>query len=369
MCIHVKGGGRETSRLYTILRLMPLFIVFVFIFLTAGASTGYSGAFRVEGTVLHDGKGMQGVFVEFFSTPPDRGTPPVASANSGKDGLFVIDLPSGEYYVTAKKKPGSGNSSGMLYGSSGNLPVPVNGQNATLPPIVLSYSSGSLAGQEGGTPVSGNVLFQGRPVPGAFVFVYPGTMDRGPGYIAKATTSENGGFSISLLPGKYSITIRFSDQAEGLGSIQKGDMRGEFENNPLAVTGGALNVGDIVLRSVDENQWKERRWGSTTSNYTVHGTIVDESGSPVQGVFAFIYSDHRMVGKPDAISAPSGSDGRYVVMITDPGTYYLGARSRFGGPVEPGEFMGAYDNDGIKPFELEPGNRDKSCDIIVREVW
>ena len=82
-----------------------------------------------------------------------------------------------------------------------------------------------------------------------------------------------------------------------------------------------------------------------------------------------MYDDRRMVGKPVAISAPTGPDGRFEIAVQRPGLYFLGARSRFGGPVEPGELMGAYDASGIRPVELGSGHQAESYDIVVREVW
>jgi hypothetical protein len=77
-----------------------------------------------------------------------------------------------------------------------------------------------------------------------------------------------------------------------------------------------------------------------------------------------------MVGKPSALSAPTGRDGSYRLAVPGPGAWYLGARSRYGGPVEPGEVMGVYEVDGQRaPLDLAPGKGPAAADIVVKEVW
>lgn len=56
----------------------------------------------------------------------------------------------------------------------------------------------------------------------------------------------------------------------------------------------------------------------------------------MQDLYVFAYLDSRMVGKPTYISAASDAQGFYRLYLGTGGTYYLGARSTFGGPLEPG---------------------------------
>ena len=76
-----------------------------------------------------------------------------------------------------------------------------------------------------------------------------------------------------------------------------------------------------------------------------------------------------MVGKPTYLSAPSDRDGRFVIYLGDGGTYYLGARSSLGGPLEPGERVGTFDGDSRHAVAVERGQRTDVGTIQVREVW
>ena len=122
-------------------------------------------------------------------------------------------------------------------------------------------------------------------------------------------------------------------------------------------------------RSVDPDRWEQKQWANVQGGFIVTGLVVGEDRSPMAGAYVFLYDDRRMVGKPVSISAPTGEDGRYNVAISQPGEYYIGARTRFGGPVEPGEFMGAWDEKGPRPVILKEGMASANCDIVVREVW
>jgi hypothetical protein len=76
-----------------------------------------------------------------------------------------------------------------------------------------------------------------------------------------------------------------------------------------------------------------------------------------------------MVGKPTYLSAPSGDDGRFIIYLGDGGTYYLGARSSLGGPLEPGERVGTYDGDPRHAVTIERGQTTDIDTLVVREVW
>ena len=87
------------------------------------------------------------------------------------------------------------------------------------------------------------------------------------------------------------------------------------------------------------------------------------------GIYVFAYMDSRMVGKPTYISAPTGSDGNYRLFLGTGGRYYLGARSTYGGPLEPGEWVGTYDVVADHGVRITSGASAELEDIVVREVW
>lgn len=322
----------------------------------------------IGGRVTYRGSGVEGVYVEVFDRDPAIASSPVGSTNSGDGGSFSLDLPVGKYFVTARKRPGAGSSAGMLFGASGSEPLQVSGDGTSAVTIILKESGAGAGPGEGGTHVSGRVVSRGSPVAGAFVYFYPGTEHRGPGYAARARTDALGVYQAGLSPGSYTVTVRSGKGGDGMGTVDREDLVGEHPG-VIRVSASPVRVEDIPLRQVDRAAWQERRWGQAQGNYELEGVVSDDTGRPVPGLYAFAYADYRMVGKPDAISPPTGPDGRFRLAVPGPGTYYLGARSRYGGPVEPGELMGSCDADGVRSLELDENHKRVLCDFPVREVW
>jgi hypothetical protein len=337
----------------------------------------YGGGGGVQGTVQYRGEKVPGAYVELFDTSkPDAEA--VDSTNTGSDGRYTVSLRPGSYRLTAKKRPEGPGSGGMLFGSTGKDHLQVGGTVLSVPVIQLK-DSGVGEGIAGEIQVSGSVHGPVGPLSGAYVYFYPDGTRRGPGYLARARTGENGRFKAGLAPGTYLVTVRFGISgdgigsngmgSDGMGSVGVGDLVGDYRSNPLLVGSETLELGKIELRPVDPETWEQKQWAGVQGNFKVNGLVVKEDRSPMAGAYVFLYDDRRMVGKPVSISAPTAGDGQYSVTVSRPGTYYLGARTRFGGPVEPGEFMGAWDEKGPRPVTLEGKTTSANCDIVVREVW
>lgn len=349
-----------------------------FVLLTlASPGLSYGGGGGVEGKVEYRGESVPGAYVELFDTrKPDAEA--VGSTNTGSDGRFAVSLSPGSYRLTVKKRPGGPGSGGMLFGSTGEDHLEVGRKVVLIPPIQLR-SMGVGEGIAGEIRVSGSVHGPSGPVPGAYVYFYLDGTRRGPGYLARARTRENGRFKTGLTPGAYTVTVRFGTSgnamggngmgSDGMGTVNVGDLVGDYPFNPLHIGTAPVELGRIELRSVDPDTWERKQWAVVQGGFKVTGLVVREDRSPMAGAYVFLYDDRRMVGKPVAISAPTAGDGHYSVAVSRPGTYYLGARTRFGGPVEPGEFMGAWDEKGPRPVTLEGDTTPANCDIVVREVW
>jgi hypothetical protein len=346
-----------------------LFIVFI-ILIVPGLSYGTGGG--VEGTVQYRGENVPGAYVELFDTrKPDAEA--VGSSNTGLDGRFTVSLPPGSYRLTVKKRPEGPGSGGMLFGSTGKDHLEVDRTVLTVRPIQLR-DMGVGEGIAGEITVSGAIHGPRGPLPGAYVYFYPDETRRGPGYLARARTGKNGRFTAGLTPGDYTVTARYETSGDGMGSdgmgtVNVGDMVGDYRSNPLQVQSDLVELGRIELRPVDPDTWEQKQWAGVQGGFKVTGLVVREDRSPMAGAYVFLYDDRRMVGKPVSISAPTSGNGQYSIAVSRPGTYYLGARTRFGGPVEPGEFMGAWDEKGPKPVTLEGDTTSANCDIVVREVW
>jgi hypothetical protein len=99
------------------------------------------------------------------------------------------------------------------------------------------------------------------------------------------------------------------------------------------------------------------------------GTILDPEGKPVAGVHVFAYLDSRMVGKPVHVSTPTAANGTFRVHLGGGGTYFVGARSSFGGPLEPGEWVGTFDGRPDHAVTVVKGDSQSLGNLTVREVW
>jgi hypothetical protein len=373
-----EAGGRPPALFKMTMRSLLLIICFTL--LSPGLSFGADSG--VEGTVEYRGEIVTGAYVELFDIrKPDSEA--VASTNTGSDGRFTVSLQPGSYRLTVKKRPEGPGSGGMLFGSTGKASLEV-GRNLIKVPLIQLRDMGVGEGMAGEIPVSGSVHGPDGPLAGAYVYFYPDGTRRGPGYLGRARAGKDGRFKAGLTPGAYTVTVRFEAAgvsfdgssigssgmgSDGMGTVSVGDLVGDYRSNPLQVGSAPMELGRIQLRSVDPDRWQQKQWANVQGGFKVTGQVMGEDRSPMAGAYVFLYDDRRMVGKPISISAPTGEDGRYNVAVSQPGEYYIGARTRFGGPIEPGEFMGAWDEKGPRPVILEEGVASADCDIVVREVW
>jgi hypothetical protein len=363
-----EAGGRPPALFKMIrpyLSIFPL-IVLLFPFPSFGAGGG------IKGSVQYRGESVPGAYVEVFKALEIDGRA-VGAANTGSDGRFSLSLPPGSYRLTVKKRPEGAGSGGMLFGTTGSESLVVGQNILVIPPLKLK-DMGAGEGAAGEIEVSGSVHGPDGPLSGAYVYFYPGQTRRGPGYLARARTGEAGGFSAGVASGAYTVTVRFSASGDGMGgggmgTVGVSDLVGDYRANPLVVGIADMELGRIELRPVDPATWEERQWAGTQGRFSFTGTVLTEDRTPLPGAYVFIYDDRRMVGKPVAISAPTSGDGLFSVVVADPGTYFLGARTRYGGPVEPGEYMGAWDEKGPRAVILGGDTTSFNCEIVVREVW
>ncbi len=335
--------------------------------LVAGCSSGRTGA--VEGRVSWQGRGIAGALVEAYTQPDlNPGVPPAAEGPTGEDGRFRLDLPPGRYWLWARATvPGAGRPRRLRGAGTANpVEVPAGGTAGT--DIPLSDPSG-LASSSGsaGTGVAGAV--SGSPPRETMVYAYPGDRTRptGPGFAAAAAPDDAGRFRLDLTPGPYTLAARWRRSGEPHGALKPGDRVAETR---VRVEAGAYSdVGVLELRPLDPGTW-QRMWRASPEGDTwIEGTVVDGDGAPAPGLWVLAFTDPRMAGRPAALSPPTDSAGRFRLYLPGPGVYVLGARSRLGGPAEPGERIGAYrgpDGNGIR---VESGERLRGIEIPVEEMW
>ena len=224
------------------------------------------------------------------------------------------------------------------------------------------------------TGVRGRLLTDGQPVPGGMIYVYTedasGLM--GPSYGESVQSDAEGRFQIDLPAGRFFFAARKRNGGSRMGEPDAGDLNGVYPGNPIEIAAGSYtDLVDFVLAPVDATAKADRladgKFDETSTWFS--GRVVNPDGRPVPGIYIFAYLDSRMVGKPTYISAATADAGAYRLNLGSGGSYYLGARSTFGGPLEPGEWVGTFDGRADHRVEIETNQNRALADIVVREVW
>jgi hypothetical protein len=225
-----------------------------------------------------------------------------------------------------------------------------------------------------GTGVTGIVFSDGKPVPDAYVFAYPDNVGivRGPAYAAFARTGEGGSFRLPLREGTFRIVARDKGGENETGAMSGAGRSGGDAGIRVDLSAGTMtDVGRITLHRPEETR-RRRRAGSgglEEAAEEIRGTVTRDDGSPAPGVRVMAYADPRMIGRPFAVSGPTDAGGVFLLRLPKPGKYYLGARSELGGPVSPGEWIGAYDGAPDHGVAVRLGESRSEIRIRVVEKW
>ncbi len=312
----------------------------------------------------------------YLKADKDRSIQPFAVATTDAGGNYRIELPPGRYFVIGKQRgEGADGRPRMLMADAPGNPYAVERGIAAVPPFNLREM-----GREGGlssaadSGVSGRLTADGRPVGRAFVYVYTDTGAglMGPSYGEAVQVDADGAFRIDLPAGRYHLVARRRADGSRAGELVPGDLNGNYPGNPVEVhRSERLELGTFPLTLIDPQVHARRQAQGTftATGTTLTGKVLDPQGEPVSGVHVFAYLDRRMVGKPVHISTPTGADGRFQLHLGDGGTYFVGARSKFGGPLEPGEWVGTYDGRPDHAVTVVKGQNQALGPLTVREVW
>ncbi|GAB4178075.1 MAG: hypothetical protein Tsb0017_17700 [Geothermobacteraceae bacterium] len=350
-----------------------LFAILITVLLLAACRQG--GPSGVAGTLLRGNEPLAQASVEIYlKADKDRSVQPFAVGSTDDEGRYRIDLPPGRYFIIGKKRTETADGRPlMLMAECPANPVQVDRGLLQVAPFGLREMGrdGQLV-PEPGTGLDGRVVFEGAGVEHAFVYVYT---DRelnsvGPGYGAAVETGSDGAFHLDLPSGTFWLAARKRADGSRFGVPRPGDLNASF--GPVTLRSGErIDYGEIALKRVSEERYRQKQaeghFADTGTALT--GRLRDSEGTPVAGVRVFAYLDSRMVGKPVHISDPSGGDGRFRLNLVRGGTWYLGARSAFGGPLEPGEWVGTWEGNADHHVEVPDGQVLDLGDFEVREVW
>jgi hypothetical protein len=215
--------------------------------------------------------------------------------------------------------------------------------------------------------VEGSVL---NPAEGVFVYVYrKGADPHGPADIVlPSPTGADGKYAVDLPPGEYTLVARRRGNLEKSGPLSEGDLRSDPVS--VVVKAGEVVPIDLVMHgkedAVARSYSPQKEWDTV-----LNGTVRDAGGNPVEGACVQVYTMAQMSDRPKYVSARTGPDGRYEVLLPKGGTYYLAARNRFGGPPRLGDLYGRYDDGTTDPAAVvvRDGERRPGLDITVYKVW
>lgn len=322
----------------------------------------------LSGRVTFRGAPVPGAVVALHKRYDPAGGHPVVSVRAAEDGGFRTGVPPGTYYAVAE-----GVHEGTpVFAFSGQNPVRLEsgarwlGMKAV--PVEAPVSRPGKPGE--GAAVSGEVVSRGSPVENAYVYVYssPASFFKGMGMAMSPPTGPDGAFEIGGLPeSAYYLVARRREGGGMTGPLEKGDLYGFYPGNPVYLKDAA--VTRLRMELVEKE--KELAYSEVTSGTetVLRGTVVDRAGRPQAGVYAFVYDD-RVFGhqRPYGHSGRTGPDGSFAIYLDRPGTFYLGARERFGDSPRPGERFGFYDGTPDHAVTASPGKVIEGVTVVVEPI-
>lgn len=348
------------------------FSILVVMLLIQACTASESG---VEGQFVFDQQPLEQARVEFYlKSGNERSSAPFSVVTSDAEGRFRAVLPPGNYYLVGKKKEQGGGLNRMLMAEYAQNPIVVKSGFTDIKTMQLREVGfeGAISA-DGKTSATGQLLADETPLADAFVYVYTrGDALTGPAYGQVVRADEKGQFTLSLSAGTYWLAARKRNDGSRVGDPQAGDLNGVYPENPLVLVAGEqkqLKPWSLETVSSAAKQRRLEQGKFTATSTWLSGRVVDEDKMPVAGIYLFAYRDNRMIGKPNYISTPTTADGTFQIYLEDGGEYFVGARSTFGGPLEPGEWVGTYDKRADHGVEAVSGQANELGDILVREVW
>lgn len=322
----------------------------------------------MSGRVTYRGAPVPGAVVTLY----DRYDPPekhiLREVDCAGDGGFSVAVPPGIYYVEAR-----GIFDGKeIFAFTGQNPLRLEKGRRWLG--MKAVPVGRVESEPGdarrGAMVIGEVLFGGTPVEDAYVYVYssPDSLFKGMGIAMSPPTGPDGQFEVENLPeSSYYLVARRRGAGGMTGPLEQGDLYGFYPGNPVYLKGGM--VTRVRLETVEKKKplsYSEITSGTET---LLEGRVVDRTGAPQSGVYAFVY-DNRVFGhkRPYGHSGKTGPDGAFAIYLDRPGVFYLGARENFGNSPKPGERFGFYDGTPDHSIEVPRGKTIAGLEIVVDRI-
>ncbi len=321
----------------------------------------------IEGRVLHDDEPVAGIVVKAYRNLDFSREPIMVAEPTDSDGAYRIELPAGRYALFASAPEQK------LFAFCGRNPVAVAKTTvwAGLQAVTIAEPTVSAYDDAYSGAIEGRVLFAGKPLAGAYVYLYHGVADalKGQGYRLSMPTDADGFFAFDdLAASSYFIAARKRQAGGRVGPVLEGDYLGIFPGNPLLLRSGqTLQIQLETVRKVKAERASETF--AVVDGPVLRGEIVDTAGQPVAGLHLFAYTE-RVIGhkRPAALSAPTAADGRFELSLPQAGLYFIGARQFYGDSPAPGELFGMYEESADHGLQVEADQLLDELQITVEPI-
>jgi len=339
--------------------LLMIFLLLV-ITLPAAAAT-------IEGRIVDGDEPVSGLKVFLYRDLDFTREPEFIAAPSDAEGYFRVEVSPGSYALFAS------DEKRRLFAFCGRNPVTVDRDDVWAGLQVVPVSGVRVVGydDEYSAAIEGVVEFAGKPLAGAYVYLYLDAADdlKGQGYRLSMPTGADGAFAFDGLPeSSYFLMARKRMNDQRVGPVLEGDYLGHFAGNPLVAKAGTTSR--VVIPTV--RKVRSQLSSETITQATgpvVTGRVLDAEGHPLAGLHVFAYTD-RVIGhkRPAALSAPTGNDGRFRLSLGQPGTFFIGARQEYGDSPTPGELFGMYDKSADHGLTVKADQVVNDMTIIAEPI-
>ena len=203
-------------------------------------------------------------------------------------------------------------------------------RGAALGAAVWLLLAGALAGVAEAALLRGRVAdIDGKPLAGVKLFVYDSANVRRPATFISPPSAVDGTVAITVPPGTYWVVARIKKD-ESYGPLMPGDKH-SGEPAVMDLTAEAELKQEFTV--ADIRDLGRRRQTIAVDSVKLSGRILDGDGKPVANAYVFASATRDGSRIPDFISAWTGADGSYALIVPTGRKYYVGTSRRFPAPA------------------------------------
>jgi hypothetical protein len=181
---------------------------------------------------------------------------------------------------------------------------------------------------------------------------------------------KDGKFLLQLPAGIYFLSAVKEPAGVVMGPPPEGEpiyfkMDAKKEIQPFTVRAGKKTNTGVVTTSLP---YKRSISGNDGSGVTmIEGSVIDENDAPVEGAVILAHLRPGIQDKASYVSERTAKDGKFILRVTDGGTYYLRVRSEYrGGAPSAGDFVNYNDPKEQVAVSLKKGEKLAGVSIKAR---